>query len=113
MLKKMKQFWPFIDVIVEAIIMIELQNYSFDNYLMQFSYCVRKLYLQKVLGLYEPIKEATFKGSFRHELHDLASKADEEIDRSIKRKLNMEEIKGLYLLKYKAILRRVFLKIKD
>jgi len=81
--------------------------------LSSYLYCSRKLYLQKVLGLYEPLKEVTFKGSFRHELHDLASKADEEIVKSIKQKFSLEEIKELYLLKYKEILRRVILNNKE
>ena len=81
--------------------------------LCSYLYCSRKLYLQKVLGLYEPLKEVTFKGSFRHEIHDLASKADECIVKSIKQKLSLEEIKELYLLKYKEILRKVILNNKD
>ncbi len=81
--------------------------------LCSYLYCQRKLYLQKVLGLYEPIKEVTFKGSFRHELHDLASKADEEIVKSINIKISLEEVKERYLLKYKGILRKVILKNKD
>ena len=80
--------------------------------LCSYLYCSRKLYLRKVLRLYEPIKEVTFKGSFRHELHDLASKADEELVKSIKKKLSLDEIKELYLLKYKEILRKVILNNK-
>ena len=81
--------------------------------LSSYLYCSRKLYLRKVLGLYEPIKEVTFRGSFRHEIHDLASKADEEIVKSIKKKLSLEEIKELYLLKYKEILRKVIVNNKE
>lgn len=81
--------------------------------LCSYLYCSRKLYLRKVFGLYEPIKEVTFKGSFRHEIHDLATKADEEIVRNIKTKLTKEEIKQRYLLKYKDLLRQIILKNKD
>jgi CRISPR-associated protein Cas4 len=81
--------------------------------LCSYLYCSRKLYLRKVFKIYEPIKEVTFKGSFRHEIHDLASKADEETVRSVKTKLSLNEIKELYLLKYKEILRKVIVNNKE
>jgi len=81
--------------------------------LSSYIYCSRKLYLQKVLGLYEPVKEATFKGSFTHELHDLATKSDEGIVKSIKQRFSLEEIKDIYLVKYRELLRHLILKNKD
>ena len=38
------------------------------THLSSYLYCPRKLYLQKVLSIYEPPKEALVKGTIRHKM---------------------------------------------
>ncbi|MBU0627843.1 MAG: CRISPR-associated protein Cas4 [Nanoarchaeota archaeon] len=81
--------------------------------LSSYLYCPRKLYLQKVLGIYEPIKEALVKGSIRHKVYENINLADEGLVKSIKKLVELEELKGIYHQKYREILLDVIKKNKD
>lgn len=53
--------------------------------LSAYEYCKRKLYLERVLNLREPIKEPTVLGSIRHHVIDLINKDEKQIVRSIEK----------------------------
>jgi CRISPR-associated protein Cas4 len=73
--------------------------------LASYSYCSRKIFLERVLKLFEPPKEALIKGSVRHQAHDAASKEEEAIVRSISQPLELKQIQGNYLDRYSIILK--------
>ena len=75
--------------------------------LSSYMYCPRKLYLERVLKLYEPPKEALVKGSIRHETYDLINKNEEKLVKSIKEKLPLEKIRAKYTNEYLKFLRRL------
>ncbi|MFH1642339.1 MAG: CRISPR-associated protein Cas4 [Nanoarchaeota archaeon] len=75
-----------------------------------YMYCPRKLYLERVLGLYEPPKEALVRGSIRHETYDLINKNEERIVKSIE---SPEGIKEIFSYEYQKFLRLAILKNKD
>jgi CRISPR-associated exonuclease Cas4 len=80
--------------------------------LSSYLYCKRKVYLERVLKLAEPDKEAMVRGSIRHEAYDSANKIDKEIVCSIKLGFSYEEIYKLYLKIYSAKLRESINKFK-
>ena len=51
--------------------------------LSAYLYCKRKLFLERVLGLFEPEKEALVKGTIRHETYDRVNRIEEKIVKSI------------------------------
>jgi CRISPR-associated protein Cas4 len=51
--------------------------------LSSYEYCKRKLYLERVLKLWEPAKEPTILGSIRHHMLDQVNKQEELIVKSI------------------------------
>jgi len=80
--------------------------------LSSYLYCSRKLYLERVLGLWEPPKEAMVKGTVRHETYDLINKNEERIVKSIK-ELDLDKIKEKYKYEYLKFLRVAILKNKE
>lgn len=72
--------------------------------LCSYIYCKRKLYLEKVLGLAEPPKEATALGSIRHKVYEEINRLDEEIVKSIS-KADFDEILSLYRERHSRILK--------
>ena len=70
-----------------------------------YMYCPRKLYLERVLGLYEPPKEALVIGSIRHETYDLINKNEENIVKSFKEKTNIVQIREKYKNEFLKFLR--------
>src|SRR3989338_2266437 len=83
------------------------------THLSSYMYCPRKLYLQRVLGLYEPIKEALVKGTIRHKVYENINLADQELVKSIKKLIELEELKGKYHQRYREILLDVIKEHKD
>lgn len=81
--------------------------------LTSYLYCQRKLYLQRVLGFYEPPKEATVKGKIRHKIYEQINNKEEEIVSSIAEKIGLEETLQLYKKHYNEILRDVIRKSKE
>jgi len=71
--------------------------------LSAYLYCSRKLYLERVLGLYEPPKAALVKGTIRHKIHENVNLVDEELVKSITERINLDDLKGKYHQKYKGI----------
>ena len=81
--------------------------------LCSYTYCPRKLYLERVLGLYEPPKEALVRGSIRHETYDLINKNEENIVKGFKEKLSLEKIREKYKNEYLKFLRIAVLNNKE
>ena len=51
--------------------------------LSSYLYCKRKLFLERVLGLFEPDKGALVKGSIRHKTYEEINKIEENIFKKI------------------------------
>jgi CRISPR-associated exonuclease Cas4 len=75
--------------------------------LSSYLYCKRKLYLQKVLKLYEPIKAPLIKGSIRHKVYENINLAEEELIKTIKKGTTLEDLMGKYHQKYRELLLEV------
>ncbi len=80
--------------------------------LSAYLYCKRKMFLEYILKLSEPPKDAIVKGSIRHQAIDMANKAEEEIVNSISEIDGLEDIKNKYVREYTKILRKVIVKNK-
>lgn len=74
------------------------------THISSYLYCPRKLYLQEVLGLYEPPKESLVKGSIRHKVHENINLIEEELVKSIRKGVTLSDLKGKYHQKYREIL---------
>jgi len=74
--------------------------------LSSYLYCSRKLFLEKVLGLFEPEKLELVKGSIRHDTYDNVNKIEEGIVKSIISADSFEDIYSRYAKSYSSILRR-------
>ena len=83
------------------------------THLSSYLYCQRKLYLQQVLGLYEPLKEALIKGTIRHKTYENINLAEEELVKSVKDPISLEDLKGRYHQKYREILLNIIKQHKD
>jgi CRISPR-associated protein Cas4 len=73
--------------------------------LSAYSYCKRKLFLEKVFGLFEPEKEALVKGTIRHATYDKVNKVEESLVKTITDKDNFDTIYERYLNTYSKLLR--------
>jgi len=71
--------------------------------LSAYLYCSRKLYLERVLGFYEPPKEVLVKGTIRHKIHENVNLVDEELVKSIEKGISLDDLKGKYHQKYREI----------
>jgi CRISPR-associated exonuclease Cas4 len=77
--------------------------------LTTYLYCPRKLYLKKVLKIYEPPKEVMIRGSVKHKLIEALNNSDEEIVSSCT-KVDYNDILRRYVESYDKILRSVIKK---
>ena len=75
--------------------------------LSSYLYCQRKLFLERVLGLYEPDKAALVKGSIRHKTYDELNKIEENLVKSIEKATKFKDIHDKYIHKYAEILRKI------
>ena len=74
--------------------------------LCSYIYCKRKLFLERVLGLFEPEKEALVKGTIRHHTYDKVNEIEKDIVCSITEKDNFETIYQKYIGAYAKLLRK-------
>ncbi len=81
--------------------------------LCSYMYCPRKLFLQYVLKLTEPPKEALIKGSIRHKVYENINLVEQEIVKSIKELHTLEDLKGKYHQRYREILLDVIKQKKE
>jgi len=80
--------------------------------LSSYLYCQRKLFLERVLGLFEIPKAALIKGTVRHETYDLINKSEEAIVKSITKPVIFDELKQKYKREYEKLLRQTVIKNK-
>ena len=72
--------------------------------LSSYLYCPRKLFLQQVLQVEEPPKEALVRGIIRHETYDIINRSEEAIVLAITEDHSDDDIKRLYNDAYSKIL---------
>ena len=77
--------------------------------LSSYLYCKRKLFLERVLGMFEPEKEAMVKGTIRHETYDKAHKVEEIIVNDITKEDTYNSIYQRYVAIYSRLLRSTIL----
>jgi len=75
--------------------------------LSAYLYCKRKLYLERVLGLFEPEKEALIKGSIRHATYEEINNIEESLVKSITQTTAFKDIYDMYIHAYAKILRKI------
>jgi len=75
--------------------------------LSSYLYCQRKLFLERVLGLFEPDKESLVKGSIRHTTYDEINKIEENIVSGFIKGTKFREIRERYIHTYAELLRNV------
>jgi CRISPR-associated protein Cas4 len=75
--------------------------------LSAYLYCKRKMYLERVLGLFEPEKEALIKGSIRHATYDQINQIEESLVKSITQTTGFKDIYDMYIHAYAKILRDI------
>lgn len=75
--------------------------------LSSYLYCKRKLFLEQVLGLFEPDKSALVKGTIRHATYDELNKIEENIVKTIQKGTKFKQIHDKYIHEYASILRKV------
>lgn len=78
--------------------------------LASYLYCPRKVFLQKVLKLREPLRQPLILGTIRHEALEKATNAEKEIVLSIGKLDDAPEISRKYIEQYAAILRETITK---
>ncbi len=74
--------------------------------LSSYLYCERKLYLQKVFGLREPLKPALVKGSIRHKAHEMLFAGEEEVVCRVSKGMGIIDVELLYREKCSELLRK-------
>ncbi len=78
--------------------------------LSAYLYCKRKLYLERILGFFEPEKEALIKGSIRHATYDEINQIEESLVKSITQTTAYKDIYDMYIHAYAKILRGIIYK---
>jgi len=68
--------------------------------------------MQRVLGIYEPIKPALVKGSIRHRTYEFINKHEERIIRNIKEEPSLDQLKDLYKNNFQIFLRKAVIENK-
>lgn len=77
--------------------------------LSSYLYCPRKLFLERILGLFKFPKEAMIKGTVKHEIFEEINNKEKEIVISIKEP-DYEKILNKYRREYSIIARKIILK---
>jgi len=73
--------------------------------LSSYLYCARKLWLQKVLDLKEPMKDVVVLGTVTHQTYNAINRQDQETVQSVPLKATYAEILENYTKKFAALLR--------
>lgn len=81
--------------------------------LCSYMYCTRKLYLAKVLKIFEPPKDSLVKGSIRHSTMEILNDKEEQIVTAIQKDDDYVKIRSLYLMHFKSALRASILSNKN
>ncbi len=75
--------------------------------LSAFGYCKRKVFLERVLGIFEPARPSFALGSFRHAVFDRINKAEEGLVRSLRLGMKKGQVLSIYKRCYVAIVREL------
>ncbi len=78
--------------------------------LSTYLYCPRKVFLQKVFKLKEPLRQPLILGTIRHQALEKATLAEKEIVVSIGKDADAPEVVRLYVGQYASILREIIMK---
>lgn len=81
--------------------------------LSSYEYCARKLFLEKVLKLVVVPRDVVVKGSIRHEVHDMISRAEKSFVKSIKKQVSYKEVLESYKKSHSDVLRQSIIKNKN
>ena len=81
--------------------------------LSAYSYCPRKIFLERILKLAEVPKDVMIKGTIRHEVFDALNKNEQNIVRSVEPGHDQEAIQELYRKSVSVYLRNTIIKNKD
>ncbi|MFH1850536.1 MAG: CRISPR-associated protein Cas4 [archaeon] len=80
--------------------------------LSSYLYCKRRLFLEKILGIVEPPKEAMIRGAVRHQALEKVNNAEEAIVTHIDKELSGREIEDRFISAYAQIVRAVIIRNK-
>ena len=80
--------------------------------LSTYLFCKRKLFLEKVLKIFVPVKEAVILGSIRHYCYEKINKIEETLVKSINQGETLEQIETRYNTMYSAILKQTLIENK-
>lgn len=75
--------------------------------LSTYLFCKRKLFLEKVLKIFVPVKEAVVLGSIRHYCYEKINKIEETLVKSICQGETLEQIESRYNAMYSIILKQI------
>jgi len=81
--------------------------------LASYLYCPRKIFLERVLGFYEPPKADLVIGTIKHGIFDKINKEEEEIVTNITEKIPFEELEETYKTAFSRILRETITENKE
>ena len=81
--------------------------------LSSYLYCPRKIFLERILGFYEPPKEALVIGTIKHGIFDKINKEEEKIVTNITEKIPFEELEEIYKTAFSRILRETIIENKE
>jgi len=77
--------------------------------LSAYLFCKRKLFLEKVLKIFVPVKEVVVLGSIRHYCYEKINKIEETLVKSIQQGESLEQIESRYNTMYSAILKQTLI----
>ncbi|MFH1506643.1 MAG: Dna2/Cas4 domain-containing protein [archaeon] len=81
--------------------------------LSSYDYCQRKLFLERVLKLWVPMKDAMLKGTIRHEAYENINKIEEKIVTAVKKPEGYDKLFEDYKKEHAKILRESIIKRKS
>lgn len=80
--------------------------------LASYLYCPRKIYLERVLKLFEPPKEALVKGTIKHKMFETMNEIEEKIVLCVKNHEILANLEEIYKKAYSKILKNIIIKNK-
>jgi CRISPR-associated protein Cas4 len=75
------------------------------TYLSSYLYCPRKLYIERVLKVFEPPKESLVLGKISHEARDSVNKSEQDIVASISKLMPFNEVLHRFKRRHAKVLR--------
>lgn len=81
--------------------------------LSEYLYCPRKLYLKKVLKIFEPVNKYLVLGSIRHYAHDSITKIEEKLVKEITGEMSYDDLVSFFKEEHFSILRNAIIQNKQ